>query len=98
MIDVEVLVGPGQQRGRGQVADLGAVPGDTPQDRCFALLLAGAILKAGDPDARDQPAEIPLPCAGVGLIEVVQVDDEMLLGGMRRSRSYPDVHPRRSPG
>jgi hypothetical protein len=31
MIDVDALVGPGQERGRGQVSDLGAVPGDTLQ-------------------------------------------------------------------
>ena len=79
--DVDPLVGPGQQRHRGQVADLGAVSGHAPQDRRFALLLAGAVLPARDPDARHQAPQIPLPRAGVRLVEVVQVDDQIPLRG-----------------
>ena len=79
--DVDPLVGPGQQRHRGQVADLGAVSGHAPQDRRFALLLAGAVLAARDPDAGDQAPQIPLPRAGVRLVEVVQVDDQVPLRG-----------------
>ena len=39
-----------------------------------------AVLPAGDPDARDQPAQVPLPAAGVGLVEVVEVEDQITLG------------------
>jgi hypothetical protein len=37
------------------------------------------ILAAGDPDAGYQAAQIPLPRAGVSLVEVVEVDDQVPL-------------------
>ena len=79
-VRLEALVGPGQQRRRGQVTDLGPVPGDAPEHGRFAVLLTGAVLAAGHPDAGDQPAKVPLPSAGMRLVEVVQVDDQIPLG------------------
>ena len=78
-VRVEPLVGPGQQRRAGQRADLGPVPGHALQHGRLALRLAGAVLPARDPDARHQPAQVPLPAAGVRLVEVVQVDDQIPL-------------------
>ena len=81
MIDVQPLVGPGQQRCRRQFANLGAVGGDALDNRCLAVDLGGTVLASGDPDTRHQPAQVPFPAARVRLIEIVEVDDQVALGG-----------------
>ena len=45
-----------------------------------ASLFARSVLPSRDPDARHQPAQIPLPSTRVGLVEVVQVKDQLPLG------------------
>ncbi len=79
--DVEPVVAAQQQRLFGEEAHLLAVGGDAAEHRCVALLLAGPILPAGNDDAGDQPPQVPLPTAGVRLVEVVEVDHQLTLGG-----------------
>ena len=78
--DVDALVGAGQQRLAREVADLVAVGGDARGDGGLAAVLRGAVVPAGDPDAGHEPAQVPLPAAGVGLVEVVEVHHEVALG------------------
>ena len=49
--------------------------------RVAALRLRRAVLPPRHPDARDQPAHVPLPRPGVRLVEVVEVEDQVPLGG-----------------
>ena len=63
----------------GQPPQLLAVGGDTGQRRRAALLLGGSVLAPGDPDAGDQPTQVPLPATRVGLVEIVQVDHQVPL-------------------
>ena len=42
--------------------------------------LANAVLAARDVDAGDEPAQVPLPGARVGFVEVVEVEDQLPLG------------------
>ena len=49
--------------------------------RVGALRLGRTVLPPGHPDARDEPAQVPLPRPGVGLVEVVEVEDEVALRG-----------------
>ena len=39
------------------------------------------VLPAGHPDARDEPSQVPLPRARMGLVEVVEVEHELALRG-----------------
>jgi hypothetical protein len=71
----------GQQRLRGEVPEMFAVFLDAVPDRVEAGVLAEAVLPPGDPDAGHQPAQVPFPGAGVGLVEVVQVEDEFPFRG-----------------
>ena len=48
--------------------------------RGLALRLAATVATAGDPDAGDQASQVPLPSAGMGLVEVVQVHHQVALG------------------
>ena len=81
MIDVQALVGPRQQGRFGQFADLGAIGRHTFDDGGLAVGLGRAVLPAGDPDTGHQPAQVPLPAARVGFVEIVEVDDQVALGG-----------------
>ena len=74
----------GRRRGRAAAARRGATgargrSATQRRDGVPALLLGGAVLPAGDVDAGDQPAQVPLPGARVRLVEVVEVEDEIAL-------------------
>ena len=79
-VHVEPVVGPHQQRLIRQERHLVAVRRHTRHNGGRAVLLRGGVLPAGDPDARDESAQVPLPGARVRLVEVVQVDDQLALG------------------
>ena len=57
-----------------------AIGGDAGGHRGTALGFGGSVLSSGHPEARHQPAQIPLPGPGMRLVEVVQVDHQILLG------------------
>ena len=57
-----------------------AVGAHAAGDRVGALLLGRPVLPTGDPHAGDEPAQVPLPRPGMGLVEVVEVEDEVALG------------------
>ena len=78
-VEVQPVVGAGEQRLRGEVRQVLPVGGHAPTDRFAALVLGRPVLPARDMDARDQPAQVPLPGAGMGLVEVVEVEDEVAL-------------------
>jgi hypothetical protein len=78
-VDVQAVEGPGQQRLAGQVAELAAVGRGAAHDRVLAGVLGQAVLAPGDPDAGRQPPHVPFPRAGVGLVEVVEVEDQVAL-------------------
>ena len=78
--DVEPVVAARQQRHVGQQPHLVAVGADAGDHRVVALLLGAAVLAPRDPDAGHEPAQVPLPRAGVRLVEVVEVDDQLALG------------------
>ncbi len=80
-VDVDPLIGARQQRLIGEEAHFVPVSGDTRRDRGMALRFRGARVPAGHPDAGDEPAQVPLPRAGMRLVEVVQVDDEVAFRG-----------------
>ena len=50
------------------------------QHRVLAGVLREAVLAAGHPHAGRQPVQVPLPGPGVGLVEVVEVEDQVALG------------------
>ena len=79
-VEVDPLVGAFQQRLLGQVREVVAVGAHAAGHRVAALRLGRAVLPPGHPDARDQPAQVPLPRARVGLVEVVEVEDQVALG------------------
>ena len=80
-VDVQPLERAGQQRLVGEAPDLVAV-GRAARDRGrLARVLGSAVLPTRHPDARDEPAQVPLPRARVRLVEVVQVDDQVTLRG-----------------
>ena len=80
-VEVDPLVGAFQQRLLGQVREVVAVGAHAAGHRVAALRLRRAVLPPRHPDARDQPAHVPLPRPGVRLVEVVQVEDQVPLGG-----------------
>ena len=79
-VDVEAVEGPRQQRLAGQGAQLPPVGVGAAQDRVLAGVLGQAVLAAGHPHAGGQPVQVPLPGPGVGLVEVVEVEDQVALG------------------
>ena len=79
-VDVQPLERPRQQRQPGQVAHLRPVGGDAAPDGVREGGLGAAVLPSGDPHARHEPAQVPLPRARVRLVEVVEVEDEVALG------------------
>ena len=46
-----------------------------------ALLLVEAAVAAGDGEARDEPLDVPLERAGKRLVEVVEAEDDLAVGG-----------------
>ena len=80
-VEVQPLVGALEQRLPGEVRQVLPVGADAATDGVPALLLGRPVLPARDVDAGDQPAQVPLPGAGMGLVEVVEVEDEVALGG-----------------
>ena len=68
-----------QHAHRRQARRVEAVAGDGLQDRAAPLLAAHAVLASRDVDARHQPLQVPLPGPHRGLVEVVQVDDDVPL-------------------
>src|ERR1700690_600659 len=47
----------------------------------MTLRFAGAIVSASNPDADYESPQIPLPSAGMRLVEVIQVDDQVPFRG-----------------
>ena len=79
-VDVQAVERPRQQRLVGQEPDLLAVGRHArraPRRRTASSRVS--FCPPGHPDARHQPAQVPLPAAGVGLVEVVEVDHEVAL-------------------
>jgi hypothetical protein len=74
------LVGADQQRLFGEVGQVLPVGLDAAGDGLFAGGLRRAIVPPGDPDAGCQSTQVPLPCTGVCLVEVVEVEDELAFG------------------
>ena len=99
--DVEPLIGAGQQRLFGEVTDLGAVGGDARGDRGATHRFVETVLPTGHPDTGHQSPEVPLPTAGMGFVEVVEVDDQVAFrGGIEPEVSEMGVpaDDRRDPG
>src|SRR5207344_909307 len=66
-VDVDAAERARHQRLVGEEPHLVPVGGDTGAHGVGAALLARAVVATGDDDARHEPAQIPLPAAGVGL-------------------------------
>src|SRR5690349_9577644 len=78
-VDIESHERPCEQRQIGEPPQLMAVGGDTGPDRTSAMVFRCSVVAPGDPDAGRQPPQVPLPAAGVRLVEVVEVDHEIPL-------------------
>ncbi len=76
-VDVEPLVGSRQQRLISKETHFLAIGGDARCHRVATLPFVGSIVSPGDPDAGRQTPQIPLPGAGMRLVEIVQVDNEI---------------------
>ena len=74
------------------------VGADGPADHLAGLLIADLQVPGGQDHARGQPLHVPLPGAGQRLVEVVDVEDQIPLGGAEdpevgQVRVTANLHP-----
>ena len=79
-INVESIVGSGEQRLLRQPSDVLAICGRQLRDRSGALLFGELVLSAGHPHAGGKATQVPFPATRVRFIEIVEVDHQVLLG------------------
>ena len=79
-VHVQALVRTQQQRLVREEAHLFAIRGDARGNGPRALRFARAVLPSGDPDAGDEPPQVPFPSPGMSFVEIVEIDDEVQFG------------------
>ena len=75
-LDLEPCVPDGEIVLRREVAHRRAVLGDVSEHDPLLIADAEAVVAGGDQHADREPLDVPLPRPGMGLVEVIDVEDE----------------------